>query len=212
MAGKFQISNLSEDGGDSIVLRRFRGKFSPPSYWSPQWAAEHQAEIALGAAVDVETTGLDFNKEKIIELGLRLFSFHKNTGEVLEWKESYCEFEDPGFKLSPEIIQVTGITDEMLSGKKIDWPKVTELLKSVDLVIAHNAGFDRPFLERYSEIFKSKIWGCTYNQIDWKEKGFPTSKLEVLSLYHGFFVDAHRALEDVDAMLYLVSKKPVYKQ
>ena len=42
-------------------------------------------------------------------------------------------------------------------------------------------------------------------QIDWAKKGYPSQKLEILGIYHGFFNDSHRAQSDVDSLLYLLS-------
>ena len=61
--------------------------------------------------IDLETTGLLKRTDRIIEIGaLRL-----RCGEVTR---TYSRLIDPGFFLPSEITQITGITDEMLSGKE----------------------------------------------------------------------------------------------
>jgi hypothetical protein len=57
-------------------------------------------------------------------------------------------FEDPGSSIPPEITTITGITDEMVAGHRIDDHAVYDLLSRVVLVIAHHADFDRRFLEK----------------------------------------------------------------
>src|SRR5690606_10885352 len=91
--------------------------------------------------------------------------------------------------------------------QSIDWKIVENLLEKCQIIIAHNASFDRPFIDKLSMVSKNKIWGCSLNQIDWNSFGFPVRKLDVLSIYHGFFTDAHRALHDADALIYLLSLK-----
>lgn len=93
----------------------------------------------------------------------------------------------------------------MLKGQEIDWTQVNSLLEESSLIIAHNARFDRPFIDRKSKISTEKVWACTLKQIDWSAKGYNSSKLELLNIYHGFFTDSHRAINDVDALLYLIS-------
>ena len=44
--------------------------------------------------------------------------------------------------------RLTGITDAMLAGQRINLDAVEAFIEQADLVIAHNAGFDRPFCER----------------------------------------------------------------
>ena len=195
----------SEDG-NTITLRKLKTEmFKIPAYYNEAWATGNTDLIRNGAVIDVETTGLDQREDKVIEIGLRLFQFNRSTGEVLHYGESYSAFQDPGFPLSPEIITLTGITDEVLKDQKIDWDHVNQLLKKCQIVIAHNASFDRPFIDALASESPSKIWGCSFKQVGWHDHGFSSQKLDVLSIYHGFFTDAHRALNDSDALLYLLS-------
>jgi DNA polymerase-3 subunit epsilon len=161
--------------------------------------------IKTGIVVDVETSGLSSERDHIIEIGIRQFKFNRLTGEVLSLDQSYASFQDPGIPISEEVTQLTGITDEMVRGQKIDWDRVNALFNEAQIVIAHNAGFDRPFIDLHSTSSAEKIWGCSFKQINWHTKGFPSQKLEILGIYHGFFTDSHRALNDSDALLYLLS-------
>jgi DNA polymerase III subunit epsilon len=47
------------------------------------------------------------------------------------------------------------------------------------LVIAHNADFDRRFLERRVPAFATKHWACSRSDIDWKAEGIRSSALEL---------------------------------
>ena len=60
-----------------------------------------------------------------------------------------------------EVTALTGITNEMLTGQRIDDPAVLDLLSSSHLVISHNAAFDRPKLETRLPAFAGKPWACT---------------------------------------------------
>ncbi len=201
----FQWIGKSEDG-DTITLRKLKdGDFRFPSNLSPEWLAAHQGTIRNGVVLDVETSGLKLDRSKIIEIGIRKFSFNRETGEVLQRLDSYSSFQDPEEPLSPEVKEITGITDEMVKGQKIDWNTVDSMLENAQILIAHNAAFDRPFVDSASKVSSQKIWGCSLKQIDWSGKGFPSQKLDLLSVFHGFFTDAHRALNDADALLHLLS-------
>lgn len=201
----FRWIGRSQDG-KTVTLKKLEGcPISVPSYYTEEWKKQNSDTLRVGAIVDVETTGLRQSEDSIIEIAIRLFTFNRSTGEILELQESYSSFQDPGHPLSPEIIQLTGITDELLKGHNIDWKKVNELIEKVHIVVAHNARFDRPFVDKLSEISQQKVWGCSLKQIDWSRHGFSSSKLELLNIYHGFYTDSHRALNDVDALLYLLS-------
>jgi DNA polymerase-3 subunit epsilon len=203
---KYRQVGLSEDG-QTITLKKFHGAFESPSYISADWLSSNVGLLRRGAGVDVETTGLDFQGQKIIEIAIRPFTYRSDNGEMIEVEEGYTGLEDPGMSLTEEIKAITGLTDEMLKGKKIDWQLVGQLIESVDLVIAHNAKFDRPFIDRVVEASRGKLWACSLSQVDWSGKGYDIKKLGILSMFHGFFVDAHRAMNDVNAMINVLSFK-----
>jgi len=64
------------------------------------------------------------------------------------------------------------------------------------LVVAHNAAFDRPFVEGLCEAFKLKGWACSMSQVDWAGEGFEGTKLSYLASQCGFFFEGHRAEND----------------
>ncbi len=185
---------ISEDG-NFITIRKFGGDFGIKD------RTVKKKEIK-GLALDTETTGFNSNGDEIIEIGIRNFTFDSEDGQIISITDSYSALQQPKLPLRKEIIAITGLTDNDLQGKKIEWEKVNDMIKNAQLVIAHNAAFDRPFVDRVCQASRDKLWGCTSEQIKWSEKyGFSSKKLECLSYYHGFFTDAHRALNDVDAML-----------
>lgn len=98
----------------------------------------------IATIIDLETMGLDAKQHEIIELGLLSFSFSTADG-ILAVIETYNELNDPGKPIPAEITKVTGIRDEDVAGKKIDWHFVLPLLKQSHLIICHNSGFDRNF-------------------------------------------------------------------
>ena len=200
----FNWIGQSEDK-KTVMLKAFDGGFCFADYATDQWIGDNQDKIKTGCVIDVETTGLNQKTDVIIEIGLRLFQFNRLNGDLLKVVEGYSSLQDPLRPLTEDIKRLTGITDEQLKGKQIDWKKVEELLLKSNVVIAHNAGFDRPFLDRTVSASKECHWVCSFKQVDWSEKGFFTSKLEFLSIYHGFYVGAHRALNDADALLHLLS-------
>lgn len=200
---RFRWIGKSEDG-ETVVLHKFKGIFKSPAYATSEWLTANIDKIGTGVAIDIETTGLDKVNDVVIELGLRSFKFNRINGDILSVKAGYSELQDPGKPLSKEVKCLTGLNDTLLKDKTIDWSNVEKFLSEADIVIAHNASFDRSFIEKHVSVSKSKVWACSLKQINWTSKGFGIHKLEVLSIYHGFFTDSHRALADVDALLYLL--------
>jgi hypothetical protein len=70
--------------------------------------------------VDVETTGTNPDRDKIIEFGICLFECDRQSGRIYRVLGSWEWFEDPGVSIPPEITKITGITDEMVAGHRID--------------------------------------------------------------------------------------------
>lgn len=89
----------------------------------------------------------------------------------------------------------------------IDMARLTPLIDSADLVIAHNAGFDRPFCEAFSPIFCNKAWACSVSEVDWSARGFEGSKLGYLIGQSGYFHDGHRAVDDCFALLEVLGQR-----
>jgi len=201
----FHWIGKSEDGSTITLHRLNPSHFKFPTYFTSEWESKNAELIRTGCALDVETSGLKLESSKIIEIGIRPFKFNRETGEILELQEGYTGFQDPEAPLNDEVKKLTSISDEMLKGQSINWTKVDEILSQCQIIVAHNAAFDRPFIDRSSKVSPSKIWGCSFKQVDWNTKGFPSQKLEILALYHGFFTDAHRALTDSDALIYLLA-------
>ena len=92
-------------------------------------------------AFDLETTGLSSKKDKIIEIGAVIL---KNGREV----DRFQTFVDPEQHLEPKIVELTGITEDMLKGA----PKIEEVLPKFlefcgdRVLVAHNSDFDTGFI------------------------------------------------------------------
>jgi len=160
------------------------------------------------AFLDTETTGIDRANDQIIEIAIKMVRFETTSGKILSIVGSYESFNDPEEDISTEITLLTGIDNKMVDGESIDWDMVDGLLEEADLIVAHNAGFDRAFVDRYSSVSPNKIWACSISDIDWLGRGFTSSKQELLCYWHGFYFDAHRAMNDVDALIHLVTHDP----
>ena len=154
--------------------------------------------------LDTETTGTNRLNDEIIEIAIKEIEFEKDSGKIIKIINQYESFNEPSKEIDDKITKLTGIDNKTVKNKLIDWNEVDSILKNTDIVVAHNAKFDRAFVDRYSSISSSKIWGCTINDIDWFEKGFSSQKQELLCYWHGFYFEAHRAMNDVNALIQLL--------
>jgi DNA polymerase III subunit epsilon len=198
--------------GDFLVLRRLDMERDTRFTRKPVEGAR------IGLCLDTETTGLFHAEDKIIELGIVAFEYNPATAEIIRIVGRYSGFEDPGYPLSAEVREITGITDDMVAGREFDDNAVNALAEQASLVIAHNAAFDRPFVEKRYPKFVDLAWACSMAQINWQAERISARTLEYL-LYKcgGWCIDAHRALEDAEGLLGLLlgqlplSNAPVFK-
>jgi DNA polymerase-3 subunit epsilon len=182
---------------DFRVLRRL----VPHSDYGPLNGQTTRRVIVL----DTETTGLDSKNESIIELAMLSVLVDSASGLPVGPVTVYESFEDPGKPIPTQITEITGIDDSMVKGLRIDDVAVTSLVQQADLIVAHNAGFDRPFVEARLPVFATKPWNCSFMGIDWKKEGSGSAKLEFLASERGWFYDAHRAQVDCHALLQVLS-------
>jgi DNA polymerase-3 subunit epsilon len=187
-----------ETQGDFRVLRRLKPVL--------QWPDSTSADLTRVVVLDTETTGLDHNKERIIELALLRVDIDNATGLPVGLVDVYDGLEDPGKPIPPEVVALTGIHDADVAGQRLDEARVARLLDGVDIVIAHNAGFDRPFVEKRMPQFAQLQWACSFADIDWKAQGRSSAKLENLAQANGWFYDAHRAEMDCHALLAVLAQ------
>ena len=136
-------------------------------------------------ALDLETTGLDPKRDKIIEIG----AVKVRDGKVAERFQS---FVDPGRALEEHVRELTGIGNGMLEGA----PDMGELLEPLlaflgdDVLVEHRILFDYSFEKKGIDTLKLA------------RKFLPdleSRKLEYLCRHYGLEHTAHRALGDAQA-------------
>lgn len=113
-------------------------------------------ELSLGdrfVALDLETTGLDPSKERIIEIGA--IRYERNEAGQFTETDRFATLVNPGQTLSEEIIKLTGLTDMDLATGIAPYEAISRFHAWLgsDPVVGHNVLFDLGFL-RY-EAFRT---------------------------------------------------------
>lgn len=187
-----------EASGDYRVLRRLTPRRA--------FCRDEDGDRRIGIIVDVETTGLDEAADEIIELGMVKFDYAPD-GRVFQVLDDFEGLRQPRRPIPREITELTGITDQMVAGHSIDPAEVDRFIGGVDLIIAHNAAFDRKFCERLAAGFTALPWACSLSEIRWSAEGFDGAKLGYLLAGNGLFHDGHRAAGDCLALLEILSRR-----
>jgi DNA polymerase-3 subunit epsilon len=190
-ANPAEMAAILDESPDYRVLRRLvpRTEFSP----------SNGQPARTGLLLDVETTGLDTAKHEVIELGMVKFAYLPD-GTITSIIDVFTSFNEPSTTIPPEITELTGITDAMVAGRRIEADAVAAFASDAVVVIAHNAHFDRKFAERYWPIFEQRAWACSATEIEWRKHGFDGSRLGYLLAGIGYFFQAHRAVDDCRAL------------
>ncbi len=161
-------------------------------------------------SIDLETTGLLYKEDGIIELAAVRFR---------DGKEEACfhTYINPGREIPERITELTGITSEKIKNAPTFQDICHEVLEFIgdDVLMAHHISFDYAFLKRAV---------VNYAPSDWiKRKGFEKKGVDTLKIARTFLptlesrslgalckhyeipLDAHKALEDAraTARLYL---------
>jgi DNA polymerase-3 subunit epsilon len=157
-----------------------------------------------GILLDVETTGLDTARDEVIELAMVKFTYLPDD-RIARLTGVFSSFNEPESPIPAEITDLTGITDEMVLGHWIDQEAVAAFAADAVIVIAHNANFDRRFVERYWSLFEQKAWACSATEVEWRKHGFDGSRLGYLLAGVGLFHQAHRAIDDCHALIEILA-------
>jgi DNA polymerase-3 subunit epsilon len=187
-----EMASVLEASGRYRVVRQIVNR--------PICAAPRAGFPLIGLLLDTETTGLNHRNHEVIEIGAIAFSYSE-IGQFGDILGVFGELQQPTQPIPSEITALTGITDEMVSGKTIDLEMLRRFVAPADLIIAHNAGFDRPFCEGLSDAFRDKDWACSNQEVDWRQRGYEGSKLGYLLNQSGLFHNGHRAVDDCFALL-----------
>lgn len=156
---------------------------------------------------DTETTGLDADSNQIIELAaLRVEADADGIPSPVAQMDTFIRLPD-GKKLPEKIVELTGITDEMLQEQGVTPEaaacQMAGLMSGSVLMVAHNAQFDAGFL-------RNLLRGLKFERVDWLDsltvfkdrRCYPHKLSNAISAYglSDKVQNSHRAIDDVLAL------------
>ena len=191
----------SEKIGDIKVIYGLEAYFvnDTTSAVNGKFAGSFDDEIVV---FDIETTGLSALNCRITEIG----AVKIKGGKVLD---RFNTFVDPEVPIPADIVELTGITDDMVKGA----PLVKEALEAFfaftgnSLLVAHNANFDVGFIRHFAvecELPFSNAYLDTLALSRFLNPDLKTHKLDVLAKFYklGEF-NHHRACDDAEMLAHI---------
>lgn len=155
--------------------------------------------------LDTETTGLDRQADRVIELGAALYSVeHKN---ILQQVSTVLPCQtNPAQGVNQIPVALSQILDIAHSPVKGVLDHLEDLSYFADAIVAHNAPFDRAFTQKY---LKSDALWVDSMDLPFPNRTSPSESLINLALAHGIGVlEAHRAMPDVLRLCNLLGTLP----
>ena len=181
---------------------RVTEKYQKPEFYN----TDDTTNKLIGVFLDIEATGLSHSNDKLIELGMVKFEYTED-GRIFRLLDEFSSYQDPNKPIPEYITELTGINDDTVRGRQINETEVADYLQNVDLIIAHNAQFDRTFFEMTFPAIPPQAWGCSMYDIDWKFEGISSHKLEYIAYKYNFFFEGHRAIIDCLAGIHILSQE-----
>ena len=172
-------------------------------------ARKKTVEIVL----DIETTGLDFKRERIVEFAAIRLENGKET-------DRYETLINPQQHIRKSSMQIHGITEEMVEDKPLEKDVIDNILNFIDdyTIVGHNVIFDYSFLNEASLRHRNKPLNNhrVDSQFLYKEV-FPEEEcpnLDNLAARFGLYVEnRHRAMGDTEILAKIYPKlKKLYEK
>lgn len=199
------LEELKENPSEFRICRRMPFSDILPV---PMYLCDPVGDEITVSVLDSETTGFDCEACQIIEIGIVNIRISPSTGAISSITHKLSQLEEPTEPLTAVITEVTGLTDDMLSGKSFDEDQIAEAIKDSDLIVAHNAAFDRPFFDKRFPELSHLVWACSMTDITWSNYQLEGRGLQFLMNQTGYFFDGHRAIIDAFAVVWLLRQVP----
>lgn len=160
--------------------------------------------------LDTETTGIDPKNGKLIEVAGIFFNIPSNS--IIQQVSTLYYAEDNSAE------HINNISVASLKSVNNDLHEHANILLSYmftncDAVIAHNANFDRRWIERHAvqkDLSLQKKWLCSKEDIQW----LPSVSLKLVDIAAAMgvpVISAHRALSDCQMLASCLAKLPDLK-
>ena len=188
-----QLDLLSVSGGQSAPAASRVQKRSDPAA-SPQQVAAESAAVRTLLIIDTETTGLDPQLDHCLEVGVILFDVPSR--QLLAQQSFLLPVEA---NAAEAINRIPAAATNLPQPWRPALSYLQSLLDAADVLVAHNAAFDRQWFGRGHLPATDKPWLCSMEDMRWPAERLLRSRPSVRDLALAYEIPvwaAHRALTD----------------
>lgn len=115
---------------------------------------------ATVAVIDTETTGLG-SQDEPVSVAAIVYEVAMPSGVMIREIESYYELREPAVPIHPQAQAIHGLSLGVLHGRKLNADTLIRICYTVDVLVAHNAKFDRRMLRSLVPAIHTRTWACS---------------------------------------------------
>ncbi len=193
------VEDIWDKGGDFKVIYGMEGYYVNDSVQSVVGDADVLLDDTM-IVFDLETTGLNANFNRIIEIG----AVRVKNGDVVD---TFNIFVNPEKPIPAHITELTGITDEMVKNavdEKTALEQFYAFCGECRVLVAHNAPFDSGFIKAAAARCKMPYEFTSIDTVPIIRKLFPELKRVTLDSVAKFLklpaFNHHRACDDAQML------------
>lgn len=161
----------------------------------------------LVCVIDTETTGLD-QRDEPISVAVVLLEIEPIKGKLIREVDSYYGLREPSVPMHPKAQAIHGMSLEQLRGASFDMKKLRKIVDSADILVAHNAQFDRRMISKVVPGLMHAKWVCSINSLSWLWKEVSPKGASLDAICEVLELDRprpHNAMADCRALITVLS-------
>tara|TARA_R110001592_G_scaffold112965_1_gene311581 strand:- start:3658 stop:4374 length:717 start_codon:yes stop_codon:yes gene_type:complete len=158
--------------------------------------------------VDSETNGIHVDACDIIELGALKVRYSPSAQRLTSIDDMLSCYEAPPNPISDEVIEITGISNEMLTGRMFNNAEVEQWFAEPGAILCNSKKYEQAFIEKRFPALCGREWLCLQEDIPWTNFGYRRISLSALLVEYGWHLCHMFTYMDCFAIAYLLVTQP----
>ncbi|CAA0120448.1 exonuclease domain-containing protein [Zhongshania aliphaticivorans] len=154
--------------------------------------------------VDSETNGVHVDVCDIIELGALKVRYSPSAQRLTSIDDMLSCYEAPFKPLSDDVVEITGISNEMLTGRMFNNEEVAQWFAEPGAILVNSKKHEQAFIEKRFPALCEREWLCLQEDIPWTNFGYRRISLSALLAEYGWHLSHMFTYMDCFAIVFLL--------